>query len=226
MYRNLKKRYVFSICDSKKVFISKFKSLKIHYSKRLWNKRSHIEYFRSMNAKNLSNVNLTWDHPYASYPIAHSTEIKEGNINMSIILDKIHYSKNAWINFKKIVKNFGYKYLLNSRKRVITEKNIFKVMQSSEVNKSECCFQKSSKKDFSARGNVQTFTNSTTRISLSAHYEGCSISPWLLERWCCYRKYVTTPREYYLISVRIQSLKSERWLENFLQPVEFRFSLL
>ena len=57
-------------------------------------------------------------------------------------------------------------------------------------------------------------------------YKGCSINPWLLERWCCYRKYVTTLREYHLISVRIQSFKSVRWLENFLQPVEFSFSFL
>ena len=56
-----------------------------------------------------------------------------------------------------------------------------------------------------------------------AMYEGCTISPWLLERWCSYRKYVITLRECHLISVRIQSFKSVRWLENCLQPVEFSF---
>ena len=57
-------------------------------------------------------------------------------------------------------------------------------------------------------------------------YEGYLISSWLLERWCNYRKYVTTLKEYHLISVRIQSFKSVRWLEKCLQPVIFNFSLL
>ena len=57
-------------------------------------------------------------------------------------------------------------------------------------------------------------------------YEGCSISPGLLERWYCYRKYVTTLRECHLTSVRIKSFKSVRRLEKFLQPVDFSFSLV
>ena len=60
----------------------------------------------------------------------------------------------------------------------------------------------------------------------SAFSNLCSIIPWLLERWCCYRKYVTILREYHLISVRIQSFKLVSWLENLLQPVELSFSLL
>ena len=40
------------------------------------------------------------------------------------------------------------------------------------------------------------------------------------------RKYVTTLREYHLISMRIQNFKSVRWIENFLQPVEFSSPLL
>ena len=72
----------------------------------------------------------------------------------------------------------------------------------------------------------QTFNQNFSPRSRVPIYKGCSISPWLLERLCCYHKCVTTLREYHLILVRIQSFKSVRWLENFLQTVEFSFSLL
>ena len=38
--------------------------------------------------------------------------------------------------------------------------------------------------------------------------------------------HVITLREYHLTSVRIQSFKTVSWLENYLQLVEFIFSLL
>ena len=75
-------------------------------------------------------------------------------------------------------------------------------------------------------GYTRSYSNVRCIGLFNQSYEDCSISPWLLEKWCCYRKYVTTLREYRLISVRIQIFKSVRWLEICLQTVEFSFSLL